>query len=457
MRMLIFLFLFFASHLQAQENYRQLISEIMPNLDLPNAEYQILQRDLRLNTFMIESIQDIQLSGGDIAQIDDAVSNLKRTMLLASDARSVQLGERVQGNVREILESSVRPSKLKNQMQNFMRFIRNDLAKRGVNLSNYTRRFGIQVGLYYLLAMQVDYTLPLVLMASGNVKLGAAMFSTPFSSTSTALFASIRSTLRYRHMMKKLGFQATRDHFRIFKHIKRYFDRSFFGTDYLVDVNVQGVRAVLTVEESTVVSRTLNRLGYKRALSYQNLVSFLNEHNLYQDLIRSMAPETNQMKLAITLKILRQIELEGDLDTLSLLKERFGNKINMLEGIPSFDRHKNWFIKLAHSQSIDDVYKLMSQMPDNIPPKTFARVWRNYVLPSLSESFGSHTSLNHYKSFRELYNLFDQELQPLMISNNSYSLTREMNEKLYDYLHRAFYRLDSCGLIFRKPAFSIGL
>lgn len=449
--MRIVLLLMFSWNVLAQNQVQEVLSEIIPHVDLPNAEFQVLQRDLKINSLIVESIKEIQLNGGDILATDATVSNLRRTVIMATDAKSVQIGQRLQTNVKEAIESAVKPQKLKGQIQKLIEFVTTDLQKKGVNVSNFTRRYGVQVGLYYLAAMQVDYTIPLILMATGNVKLGAALFSTPFSSSTTALFASIRSATRYRHMIKKLGFKASKHHYRIFRAVKKFFDRSYFGTDYLVDINVAGTRAVLTIEESNAVGKLMNKLGFKKSINYTNLVEFLEENNLYRGFIRRSATKNNQAKLASVVKILRKIELSGDVELITKLKQQFGKKVSFLEGIPELSHQKNWFIKVANSQSVDDVFRYMAKMPSDIAPRTFSKVWKGYVLPSLSNSFGNHTSLSTYRAFRNLYQLYDSQILPELIGNNSYRFEPELKQKINNYLYEGFYPLDSCGYIFSAP------
>jgi hypothetical protein len=55
---------------QSSDLYQDLFNGIMPIEDLPNAELKLLRRDLKIQSILIDSINEIQISGGEIKNID---------------------------------------------------------------------------------------------------------------------------------------------------------------------------------------------------------------------------------------------------------------------------------------------------------------------------------------------------------------------------------------------------
>lgn len=448
--LLTFLLILSTSIVQAQDEYKSILAEMLPEIDLTNAEYKVLAKDLEINTLILESIKEVQLRGGEFAQHDSTATGLRRAAHLAINARSVQLGDRVKQNITEAIMMSVQPKKLAEHLSTFLTNLKKNFQNKGALLSHSARRFGLQVGLFYLLAMQVDYTIPLILISTGEVAIGSLLFALPFSSVSTTMFASVRSLARYRYMLKTLGFKDTFEHYKIFKEMKSFFNRSFFGKDYLVDVNIAGLRGVLTVEESTAVSRLFQKLGYKKNLTYQTLVEFLSERGVYQKYVPQYIADSPQLKIASALKILSEIERAGDIDTMAAILLRFSNKASHMDLITNLAQQKVWFAKLASSQNMEDLFYHFRRMPQDMAPHTFAKVWRGFVLPNLSKSFGQYFSIRHYRTFRNLYNNFDKFLFSDLVTSSSTNLDRALENRIKDYLFESFSPLNSCEMVFRQ-------
>lgn len=448
MKKFLILLIFLSFNVYSQNTIDELIREITPIGDLPNAELKNLRQDLKIQSQLIEGVLELQQLNPSEQNIEKISNNLNRAIKLATNARAIQIGERIQKNVEEVIETTIHPTQLKSEIVKLKEFIKNDLTKKGIRLTSLGRRFGLSVGLFYLAVVQIDFTIPLVLMATGtNIKLAAALFVSPISSTSTAAFMALKSTLKYKHLLKTLGYKETKEHFKIFLSIQKFINKTLVAKNYLMDMNIAGTQFLLTLEESNAITRLLNKLGLRKGVNYGQLINFLQENQLYPGFTRRMmnSPISDIAKM---LKIMRKIQIDGDEKTALAFQKAFGKKIQVIRANFQMDHHINWFLKLSSAKSMEDFFSLMANIPKDMAPKSFDKAWRNVVLPSIADNFGKYISLNHYKVFRHLYEDYQRNLRPILISNQDYHMPKNLEKTIQKYVFSSFSSLNSCGYYF---------
>ena len=435
-------------------DFDKTIKEIVPLSDLPNAELQILRKDLKIQSLIFEALMEVHLEGGEITNMDLVSQNLQRSIILAENARAVQVGDRLKTDMIDLLKTTVNPNRLKDKIQKVLNFVKQDLKHKGTNIAAYTRRFGAQVGIFYLAMMQIDYTLPLILMANGHYEIGATLFALPISSTTTAGFAAIRSAVKYRHILKKLGLKESLQHYNIFKKVKNFIDKNFLITNYLVDINMPNHQILFNIQESNAVVKLFTKLGYKKYITYDSLVNFLEEKRLYRGFTRRLK-QTNKSELSKVLLILQKIERSEDLTLIFEIRKRFGKRVNLVKGIPNVGPLIKWAFNVAHAKDMHSLFSELRKNPVNLPPRLFDKVWRKYIIPHLTRSFGNYLSYGNYKSFRRLSEIYSKEIRPEILKRYSTDthLSKTLIRRLQNYVYEAFVPAGSCEIPFRLKQF----
>jgi hypothetical protein len=455
------LFISLMANCYANDNAQEIINELFPDARLSNAELNLIGQELRVQSLVIESILELQESGVEFQNTAQLRSSISEIVKNAYSAKSIELGERITQNVQDLVKSTISPEKLGGQFEKVYQFVLKDLITKKTNITSLTRRFGTNVGMFYLVMMQIDYTIPLALIATGNLHIGIPLLMSPISSTSTALFATIKSSVKHYHMIRKLGFKNFIGHWELSRKIKKFLGRNMLKTGYVIDLNIRSSSYLMTVNDPGALRRMINplteALGFTPELNYKNLKTFLQEERLL--LNRLLQIDSSQIAdLAKMLLLIKEIEVENNPDVIVKLQSKFGKKVNLIKSqFPSLTPEQlHWFIKAGNAKNIEDVFDLLRQAPNDIPAKAFGNVWREYVLGSLSKSLESHSSLATHKAFRKLHIDYDSELRPLFIDSLDTQFSGEIRENFNNYIFNSLAPIGSCGQIYTQPSRALG-
>lgn len=446
------LFFIFSLSAYTSTQYDDIISEIIPIRDLSNREYRLLKEELKVQSLIIESILEIQMNGGEIQNYEEAASTLQRAIDKASKAKRVYAADHLKGQVTNFIESTIdttiNPTKLKKNTNRIFAIVQKEFQKKAVNISSITRRFGLQVGLFYLAAVQVDYTIPLILMAQGNVKLGATLMSLPISITSTAMFASLRNTVKYRHLIKKLGIKESFNQYKIFRKIRRELGRSFFGETELIKIKLQGKSYFFTVKDNGLISRLLVKMGYNKELNYQSLLAYFHEEDLFRGFTRRIA-QSGEAEYKKLLKMILKIEKSGTPEMLVNLEKRFKHKVNILNGIHLKEQHLHWILRASHVKDFDEFFHVLKHVPRDMPPTVLDNAFKNYIFPRMTKNIDQYYSISHFKAFNNLNSLYNKEIRPAFAKRIDYHLNQNTYDFIIDQVYLALAPVNSCGQVYR--------
>lgn len=454
-KLLIFLF-FFSINLHANESAQDIIKELFPEARLSNAELNLIGQELRVQSLVIESILELQQRGVEFQDSLQLRSSISEIVKNAYHAKSIELGQRISNNVQDLINSTISPEKLGGQFEKVYTFVLNDLFTKKTNINSLTRRFGMSVGMFYLVMMQVDYTLPLILIGTGHYHLGAPLLMAPISSTTTAMFATIKNSVKHYHMIRKLGFRNFINHWQISKKVKTFLGRNFFKTGYVIDININASTYMLTINDPGTIRRfanpLLDALGFSRELNYKNLKAFLLEENILIERLRQI-DSSGIADLAKMLLLIKEIENSQEVEVVLKLQSRFNKKINLVKArFPNLNpEHFNWFIKTGHAKNIDELFSMLRQMPNDIPAKAFGNVWREYILASLSKSLEGNSMSATYEAFRNLHEDFDKELRVLFVDSLDPDFPIELKRSFQNYIFNSLGPIGSCGQVFNQP------
>jgi len=451
MRYLIAILIYYCFSLScfAQLTVDELVKELAPEIELSKAEMNILKQELKIQTLILESIKEMELDGVEFKNISKVQNSVEDLISTATRLKAFDLGYQLKEQTSHVVKETIQASKIEVKLSNLKKYVLNDLSIKKRAISSMTRRFGMEVGIFYLVAAQVDYTIPLILIGTGNVPLGAALFSTPFSSASTSLFASLKQSIKKIHLLRQLGYTKFKEHFQLTKKLKSYLNRNLFKTDYLHATTIRDTNYLLTLEDSNAFKRLLNRMGYMEdTLNFENLSKFLREEDVLVHKLNQI-DGTGAPRLTKMLEIIKEIEETGNIDIMTKMQNKFGKSINLIKSVDMTTSHMRWFIKVANAKSFDDFFILLKKMPEDLPARAFGNAWRNYILPQATKSITDESAMGSYRAFRKLHDMYDKELKSLFIISKEEQFSGTIKNQFIDYLYTAMAPINSCAQVYK--------
>lgn len=471
---LAFLCLFISQFTLAQD-IQDLIDELYPRAQISNAQLDLLREEMKVHSMLIEGIERINIVGGQIQNLNAATDTVHDLLIQAIGAKSKSFPAKIRDKILHLLQEGTSKENIKKALRTLQEFAKRDIdstmvksiseraylsavrskvatALRGRMVwgTSLARKFGISAGIFYLAAVQIDYTLPMVLIASGRPELGIPLLALPFSSTSTGSFIAIKNAIKFRKVMKALGgTKVVLDDFKLGQKLRSFFNKTLIGHTNLIDITFEGRHLVFSVQEQRLLAKTLSKLGWNKKLNYTNLLEFLESESFRPEMINRISTSSAPEEVKI-LQILREIEKSADEDIVNKLKSRFQGMVNEVSYLPNLSVQRTWVLKAANSSSLSELFIHMQRIPDGIPPKAFDQLWRNYILSQASMKIGPFMSKKTYDAFRQMYESYDETIRSELFHSLDYSMSSDLKSKFNDYLYKALINAGACEMQFLK-------
>jgi hypothetical protein len=451
MRYIVFLF-FFILNLPicfANEQFDDLIEEIIPKSELSNQQLRALRQELKVQKIFLEGIKAIEIQGGEFVNINKASNTIHDLVIKSFGAKSEGLPSAVTKQITETVKETIDQKSIKSVLTKSKDFAFNKLKNQRMMLTSLGRRLGMDVGLVYFLTLQVDVTFPTVMIAMGRVEF-APLLITPVSSTVTGTYAAVKSAVKFRQLIKNLGgLKNAMNIYNLYKEVKNYFNLKIFPQHDLLNINVKNTNYVFTVERKTLFNRIMTKIGLNNNLNYENLSRFLREEDFLTEFLEKLDQSDNPNEVKM-IKVLNKIELTQNENVIFKLQERYGKFINELDNIPDFRQARQWVAKISTAKNFDQFNRLILQIPDDIPPKIFDRLWRNHILPSASRNIGPYFDKKTFNAFRKMYTSWDKDLRRIMTESNETLMSDNLKIKLTEYIFNSLEGVNICGGLYQN-------
>lgn len=444
----------FSFNLKAQEQFDDLIEEIIPKTKLTNDQLKHLRAELRIQKILIEGVKQIELNGGKFTNIEKTTNTLQDLIYETIGAKSKTITNEALDHVQDIVKDGINKNALKSVIQKTRDFAFNFTNNKKIFMSSVARRFGFDVGLVYIASLQVDLTIPLVMIANGHPQY-AVLLATPVSSIATASYAAVKSAVKYRQVVKSLGgIQNSLHHLNIFREMKTFFNQKIIMNYDIIDMNIAGKNFALTIERQNLVSKVFSKFGWNKNLNYENLLKVLEENEFMTEFVQKVKSSDRVAQVKM-IRLLNKIESINDPTIMSALKDKFGKFINEIDGLPEFSSQRTWAINLAQSTSFDDFIKTLARIPDDIPPRVLDKVWRNYILIEASKNIAPSMSKSNYLAFRRLYDDYTN-IRGDFTNSIDYKMDDLLRGKFSDYIYDALGTVGICNQLYQKktPSFT---
>lgn len=431
------------------ERIQDIVDEVVPRSRVSNEQMRALRQELKIQRMFIEGIKGIEIRGGELVDVQRATGTIEDLIKNSFAAKTESLPAHLKQALQSALKESINKDGARSSLKKLKDFIWKQAASKKVALTSSARRFGFDVGLVYMLSLQIDLTFPTVMMAMGHVEF-APLLVTPVSSVATGSYAALKSVVKARHLIKSLGGAGeAREHWRVFKKVKEFFHTSIFPRHDLVDINVAGKNFALTVERQGLLAKFKQRLGWNRNLNYQNLAAYLEDFEQFRPLLHNIASSARPEEVKL-LRLLHTLEMRNDLSVMEGLKAKFGGFVNEMAAVPEFSKGRNWAAKISTARDFDQFARLMMDIPEDIPPKVFDKIWRNHILGQASRNVGPFIDKETYIAFRNLQSNWDKGLRKAMAESVELSLGPHWKSQLAEYFFSSLPSVNACGSLFNR-------
>lgn len=460
----------------AQEHMDDLIAEIFPKIQLSNEELTLLKEEMKIHSMLLEGVKRVEIENGSFKNIAKATNTVYDLIIHSAGARSSLLPKEIKSEVTSYIQESTSKEQIKKLLIDLKNFAQTSIGPKDVKKAplsvtlrkpkhlaskfirnqkvlgvSIARRFGIQAALVYLVTLQLDTTLPLILISMGHAHIGAPLLVAPISTAATGLFVAGTESIKMRKTIKFLGGKEKFfNNFKLLQKIKKGFGKTFFTNYNLIDVIVNDKTYVFTVEDQNLISRLKSKMGYNKNLNYDSLLKFLKEQKVNEQFI-NLIEKSSKPRDVKMLVMLQRIKNSSSSELMAKLEGRFSKHISTLKGVPRYTYQRNWILQISQSKSIKEFLSYLNRIPDNIPPKTFDRIWKGYILKNAAKNIGPFMSKETYNFFRNLVSDYDKIIRPHLFHSEATTLNKELKKSLRDYVHNSMGPVQRCSMDFIPP------
>ncbi len=446
-RLIFYTFIILFSLTSTANELDQFIEEIVPKTSLSNEQLKHLREELRVQKIMIEEVQSLKMKGVSLANLDSdtSINKIQNMLLRSAEAKETTVTKEISA----ALKRGMNFENFKSSMSKFKNFLNNAFVNKKAMGASLIRQYGMEVGIIYLASLQIDLTLPLVMISQGHLGY-SVLLATPVSSVVTGGYVAIKNAVKFRQVAKSFnGLGKAFNYYKEFFKVKKFFNQNILSKTDLIDITVNNKTFIATATKENFLKKAINKLGYNDRLNYSNVIKLLEKHNLMEDFLYAIkaTSKPNGVKL---LRILNRVSLTQDEKIMNLIAENFSRDIKHIDKLVDFPQFKKWAIDIAHSTSIDSFISKLAHMPKNIPPKVLDRFWRTYIIPTSSKNIRPYMSKDIRKTFGLLISNYDKNLFGEFAQSIDLELSPNLHKKFIDYMYESMGKIGLCQGLFKK-------
>lgn len=436
------------------DNLDDLIEEIVPKTSLSNDQLKHLREELKVQKIMIEEVQALKLKGVNISNLnsDDSINKIQKMLIRSIEAKETTVTK----EITDVIKKGMSLENYKTSMGKFKKYLTDAFVNKKTMGASLIRQYGMEVGLIYMTSLQIDVTLPLVMMSQGHLGY-SILLATPVSSIVTGSYVAIKNAVKFRQITKSFGgLGKAFNHYKEFFKVKKFFNQNIFSKTDLIDINIKGQNFVLTTSRENILTKGLSKLGFNKRMNYTNVMKLLESNNLMEDFLYAIKA-TSKPEHVKLLRILNRVSLTQDEQVLSMLAENFSSDIQKIDKFNDFPKFKKWAIGISHSDSIESFMKKLPLMPTDVPPKVVDRFWRSYIIPTSSKNIKPFMSRSISKTFNKLISNYNKDLFGDFAQSLDVDMSPSMHKRFVDYIFDSMSGVGVCQTMFRKKGSNLPL
>ncbi len=296
---------------------------------------------------------------------------------------------------------------------------------------------GYLVGITYTVSSALNYAVPALIIAPFNPALAGIVAASPLSTIATSTHLLFQNKAVQMTQKKLLG----ADVFNEIQEIKKEARVALGGKggeDLFMIFKLDEEIVSVNTGTGSWFNRVKGKLGFSDNFNYKSLKNFALENEVFEQFITRLDATrlTNEHKLLI---LLTQMKNSGSQEFLWALKNRFKDSFKVIHQIPNWHKSSSWFLKTCNSTNMAEFYENIRSFPRDIPPKQFARIWREIVMPELANNLKDVP----YFSFRKLVKQFN-ELEASFLASDASSFSHAQAQNYFKYIDSSLVPRETC-------------
>jgi len=295
------------------------------------------------------------------------------------------------------------------------------------------KRKGFGVAIAVMMGMISDYVVPGILINMGLPQLIPVSAMTPWSVMYSTIPGTLEKLVVKRKIVKALGskekYLQYRDHLeRVQKEL-----RLKNPDNFLFPMRQLGEETeVIVVARNTWVKSMMGKLGFfQDSVSYQSLLRFMVGNGITNDYVQYVMTLRVDRQVKTTLLI--QHILNSDDDNLKLsFRKKFSKQIFKLKTRDQWAGLMDWTKKMMEVDKVEDMMKLMNQVPDQLDSREIVALWEHIILPRYAEEFDMK-----YIEYRKLVRNFEA-MKSTLNEELDKSFKEAGKDLFFNYFSRSF-------------------
>ena len=451
---MLLIFIISTSLVRASENpLADLLAEVPYEQTLTDIQLKNIENELILQSMIIESVEKIRIDGGTFVNINQATSATRDIILQTSLTHYVFREEIQKTRFTEAVKNIFTPPMIKNNLLALTELSKRFVSWQANTLVSTARTQGLIYSLVKFISIQLDTTVPLLVLGSGNLALGIGMLSAPISPMTIAPFKIIKDTVKNLALAKRLGLAEARNQYQLNKYVEDIYNKGLMQQLRLVNAHFDEKQYIVSYQKDNWLRSKIKGSRYSSELTLNNMFNFIEDYPQYEEfsnaLKRSRASE--EIKL---LTILTSLENHAETEITHAFLERFERHIHQTENIDIPRRHRSWIKRVAHAKNFEEFYHYIRRIPEDFHPRILEKVWRDYIFPNLSENLSNKSSIKVFKVFRQMNADFEAKIRPALIPERNY-FTGEQRTLFITTIFESMEAIGPCEFIYRHGKSSL--
>ncbi|MCO4792852.1 MAG: hypothetical protein KC493_04015 [Bacteriovoracaceae bacterium] len=304
------------------------------------------------------------------------------------------------------------------------------------------KRKGFGVAIAVMMGMTSDYVVPGILINMGLPHLIPISAMTPWSVMYSTIPGSLEKLVIKRKIISALGSKEAylkyQDNLGIIqKELRLKNPDNFLYPMRQVD----DMSEVIVVAKNTWVKSMMGKMGFfQDSVSYQSMLRFMVGNGITNDYVQYVMTLKTEKQVKTTLLI--QHILNSDDENLKLsFRKKFSKQIFLTKNRDQWSGLMDWTKKMMSVQTVEDLRKMLNQVPENLDSREIVALWEHMILPRYAEEF----DMNYFE-YRRLVRNFDS-MKAILSEQSDKSFKESGKDLFFDYFRRSFsgIKLGGCN------------
>ncbi len=445
---LIFIFSISVNALSFENPLRELLESVPNKSELTQKHVNFIQEEIKLQSLLIESIEQIKLTNGNFSNITIASEQTRDIILQSSLKKLAFKDEFARQNFIQIFKEVYTVDGIKSSLRELKKITGRFVSWQAKSFVHTARTQGLVYSMVKFISLQLDTTIPFLFLTSGNFAAGGALLVSPVSPVVLFPFKVVKDAYKSAALIKRLGLKEAVKLIKINLKVKESFNANIINQLNLIHARVSNTHYTMRVSNTNIISRMLGTKSSEVNLNFSSLSKVLKEYSKFDELITGLTRSNLPDEIKI-LTLLTAMENSNNELAKQKFTTHFRASLFRSEGFAIPKEQVKWLLRLAHSKDFETLYLRLNQIPQDLNPQVFDKVWRQYVFPNLAKNIEGGVSKRTYLTFRKIENSYNKNVRKTISHQRTSYLSKGTKIFFTDTIFNAMNKTGACGFIYK--------